>query len=197
MKTFLISVKIFLVLTIITGIIYPITIFVISQLIFPTRANGSLIEKEGRVIGSVLIGQNFDSSIYFTSRPSAIEYNPFPSGGSNLALTNSKLIQLVKQRKKQFIDFNHLDSNTIVPSEMLFSSASGLDPHISIEAALLQVNRICEARNLDEMKKKKLVDYITSNNNVNKLNPLGINYINVLLLNLELDNLTTISTINN
>ena len=103
-----------------------------------------------------LIGQQFDSTIYFSSRPSAISYNPLPSGGSNYGLTNAKLKNLVDGTKKQFIAFNQLDSLTVIPSEMLFASASGLDPHISPEAALLQVDRIAKARNFNNIQKAKL-----------------------------------------
>ena len=134
----------------------------IAQVVFPAKANGSLIVKDNKIIGSELIGQQFDSAIYFTSRPSAISYNPLPSGGSNYGLTNAKLKNLVDERKKQFIAFNQLDSLTDIPSEMLFASASGLDPHISPEAALLQVNRIAKARNLNDLQKNQLITLINS-----------------------------------
>jgi len=141
MKTLIISLKIFLFFTVLTGIIYPLFITGLSQIVFPSQANGSIIYKDGKAIGSSLIGQQFDSSIFFTSRPSAIAYNPMPSGGSNFGLTSSKLKMLVVERKQKFIANNELDSLAEIPSELLFASASGLDPHISPKAAMLQVDR--------------------------------------------------------
>lgn len=187
MKTLIISLKIFLFFTILTGIIYPLLVTGLAQVIFPGKANGSLIVKNNRTIGSELIGQQFDSSIYFTSRPSAISYNPLPSGGSNYGLTSKKLKDLVNQRKRQFISFNQLDSLTIIPSEMLFASASGLDPHISPQAAFLQVNRIAKSRNLNSDQKQKLVLLIKNHTETPQFLYLGEERVNVLLLNLSLD----------
>jgi len=189
MKTLLISIKIFLFFTLITGIIYPLIITGIAQALFPFKANGSLIYKDKNLVGSQLIGQQFDSTIYFNSRPSAILYNPLPSGGSNYGLTNIKLKNLVAERKNQFIAFNHLDSLTVVPSEMLFASASGLDPHISPEAALLQVDRICIARKFNAFQKQKLVQIIQDLTEAPQFLCFGEERLNVLLLNLELNKL--------
>lgn len=188
MKTLIISLKIFLFFTILTGIIYPLFVTGLAQVIFPGKANGSLIVKNNRVIGSKLIGQQFDTIFYFSSRPSAIGYNPLPSGGSNYGLTSKKLRDLVNQRKKHFISFNDLDSLTVnVPSEMLFASASGLDPHISPQAAFLQVNRIAKARNFNPVQQQKLVQLIKSNTEAPQFLYLGEERVNVLLLNLSLD----------
>ena len=189
MKTLIISLKIFLFFTVLTGIIYPLLVTGIAQVVFPAKANGSLIIKDNKTIGSELIGQQFDSTIYFTSRPSAISYNPLPSGGSNYGLTNSKLKELVNQRKQQFIAFNNLDSNAVIPSEMLFASASGLDPHISVKAALLQVNRIAKARNFNTTQKQQLLQCIKQHTEAPQLLVLGEERVNVLVLNLELKNL--------
>ena len=189
MKTFIISLKIFLFLTILTGIIYPLFITGIAQVIYPSKANGSLIINDNKTIGSRLIGQSFDSVIYFTSRPSAVSYNPLPSGGSNFGLTNAKLNDLVAERKKQFIAFNQLDSISAIPPEMLFASASGLDPHISPEAALLQVKRIAKARNLSYSQQQRLLQYIKGMTEAPQFWCLGEKRINVLVLNLELDKL--------
>jgi K+-transporting ATPase ATPase C chain len=187
MKTIFISLKIFLLLTVLTGIIYPLFVTGIAQLIFPGKANGSLIMRDNKIIGSELIGQPFDSIIYFTSRPSAVSYNPLPSGGSNYGLTNAKLKEQVAERKKQFVEFNKLDSLTVIPSEMLFASASGLDPHISAKAALLQVDRIVEARNYTKEQKEVLLHLIKNRTETPQFMILGDERINVLLLNLELD----------
>jgi potassium-transporting ATPase KdpC subunit len=187
MKTLVISLKIFLFLTLLTGIIYPLLITGIAQLVFPVKANGSFIYKDNKVIGSELIGQQFDTAIYFTSRPSAISYNPLPSGGSNYGMTSDTLKKLVEIRKKQFIAFNHLDSLTEIPSEMLFASASGLDPHISPQAALLQVKRIAKARNFNNVQKQQLIKCINELKDAPQFFCLGEERINVLLLNLEID----------
>ena len=187
MKTLFISLKIFLAFTVLTGIIYPLFITGIAQVIFPAKANGSLLERDRQVVGSELIGQQFDSAIYFTSRPSVILYNPLPSGGSNYGLTNIRLKELVTARKHNFYSFNQLDSLTVIPSEMLFASASGLDPHISPQAALLQVDRIAKARHFNDACKKKLIACIKDITEGPQFLCLGEERVNVLLLNLETD----------
>ncbi len=189
MKTLIISLKIFLFFTILTGIIYPLLITGIAQVVFHSKANGSMIVKDNKLIGSMLIGQQFDSIIYFTSRPSAISYNPLPSCGSNYGLTNVKLKNLVDERKHHFITFNALDTLTVIPSEMLFASASGLDPHISPNAALLQVDRIVKARGFDFTHKQQLVDLVHRQTEKSQFALLGEPRINVLILNIKLDNL--------
>jgi K+-transporting ATPase ATPase C chain len=189
MKTIIISFKIFLFFTILTGTIYPLFVTGIAQVLFPSKANGSLIVEGNKAIGSKLIGQQFDSTKYFTSRPSAISYNPLPSGGSNFGLTNVKLKDLVKERKIHFMAFNKIDSLKVIPSEMLFSSASGLDPHISPEAALLQIDRIAEARHFDSNHKQKLLQSVNALTEAPQFLCLGKNRINVLILNIELDQL--------
>jgi potassium-transporting ATPase KdpC subunit len=187
MKTLTISIKIFLFFTVITGIIYPLFVTGIAQVVFPAKANGSLIVQNNQIIGSELIGQQFDSAIYFSSRPSSVSYNPLPSGGSNYGLTNAKLKNIVAERKHQFNTVNLLDSMTVVPSEMLFASASGLDPHISPQAALLQVNRIAQARNYSSEQKKKLINIVLDLSEAPQFLFLGEARVNVLLLNLEAD----------
>lgn len=187
MKTFIISLKIFLFFTLLTGVIYPLFVTGIAQLTFPTKANGSLIAKNNKIVGSELIGQRFDSVIYFSSRPSAISYNPLPSGGSNFGLTNAKLKHSVDSLRNQFIIFNHLDNNTTIPSEMLFASASGLDPHISQKAALLQVDRIVKARNLNSAEKQIIIQCVLSTTEAPQFLCLGEERVNVLVLNIKLD----------
>ena len=187
MKTLVISLKIFLFFTLLTGIIYPLLITGIAQIIFPSKANGSLIIRGGQKVGSELIGQHFNSPLYFSSRPSAVSYNPLPSGGSNFGLTNIKLKTNADSCKKQFITFNQLNSRTEIPSEMIFASASGLDPHISPGAALLQVDRITQARRFNTIQKQKLVQCITDLTEPPQFLCLGEERINVLLLNLATD----------
>ena len=129
------ALKFLLILTILTGIIYPLVMTGIAQLIYPSKANGSLIMKDGKIIGSELIGQNFDSTIYFWSRPSAIGYNPIPSGASNLGPTSDTLRKLVTSRLDLFAKSNSINDKLTIPKEMIFASGSGLDPHISPEGS--------------------------------------------------------------
>jgi potassium-transporting ATPase KdpC subunit len=188
MKTVIISLKIFLLFTILTGVLYPLLITGIAQVTYPSNANGSIIYKDNKAIGSKLIGQQFDSVIYFSSRPSAVAYNPLPSGGSNYGLTNIKLKIQVAERKTQFWKFNQLDSlKTKIPSEMLFASASGLDPHISLHAAMLQVDRIASARKFSKIQKKQIVQCVKEHIEEPQFLCFGEQRINVLLLNIELD----------
>ena len=184
-----IALKVLLVMTILTGIAYPLLITGIAQLAFPTKANGSFIMKDSVTIGSELIGQNFDSDIYFWSRPSAIEYNPMPSGGSNYGPTSQVLKKLVTQRKSKFIKENMLKDTVSLPAEMLTASASGLDPHISPKAALLQVDRIAKARRFSSSQKQQLVDLIHRKTEKMQFSLLGEPRINVLILNIELNKL--------
>lgn len=188
MKTqLLISIKIFALFTILLGLIYPLLMTAIAQIIFPAKANGSLIVLENKVVGSELIGQKFDSVDYFSSRPSATDYNPMPSGGSNLGPTSTKLKQQVIDRKAQFVEFNQLSESENVPSEMLLASASGLDPHISPKGAMMQIDRIAKARQFNESQKQQLVQLVKDLSEGPQFFILGENRVNVLLLNLELD----------
>jgi K+-transporting ATPase ATPase C chain len=189
MKSFIIALKIFLVLTILTGIIYPVVVTGIAQVVFPSKANGSLITVDNKTIGSKLLGQNFDSVIYFSSRPSVISYNPMPSVGSNYGLTNIKLKNIVTERRRQFQAFNKLDTLIDIPSEMLFASASGLDPHISPEAALLQVDRISKARHFNNSQEQLILQIINELSEKPQLSLLGENRVNVLDLNIKLNKL--------
>ena len=181
------SLKIFLLMTLLTGIIYPLFITLIGQVIFPNQSNGSIIKKNGKVIGSELIGQNFSDSTYFQSRPSAINYNPNPSGASNFGLSNSLLKEQVSTRKIEFKKNNMLGDSVSVPSEMLFASGSGVDPHISVEAAKLQINRIIKSRNLDAEKTNLLYNLVDSLAEYPQFGVLGNQVVNVLSLNLKLD----------
>jgi K+-transporting ATPase ATPase C chain len=187
MKTISIAIKIFLVFTILTGCVYPLLVTGIAQVVFPHQANGSLILKDNKIIGSELIGQKFDSAIYFTSRPSAVDYNSLPSGGSNYGLTSAKLKAQVAERKSKFIISNGLGKDAEIPSEMLFASASGLDPHISPQAADLQINRIVNARNFSNLQKQKLKLLVENMSEAPQWMCLGQSRINVLLLNAKLD----------
>ncbi len=176
-------------MTILTGIAYPFLITGIAQLAFHSKANGSLIQRDGQVIGSELIGQKFDSSIYFWSRPSATDYSSLPSGGSNYGPTSKDLKILVNQRKSKFIKENMVLDTIKLPAEMLTTSASGLDPHISPKAALLQVDRISKAREFNESQKQQLKNLVQSKTEKLQFSLLGEPRVNILILNLELDKL--------
>lgn len=184
-----IALKLFALFTILFGLAYPLLITGIAQLAFPEKANGSLIVQGNKLIGSKWIGQKFDSEFYFWSRPSATSYGAMPSGGSNLGPTSSTLKQLVAERAALFTGSNQLPASEIIPSEMLLASASGLDPHISPRAALLQVERIAKSRQFDDGKKQKLMGLITELAEAPQFSFLGENRVNVLLLNIELDKL--------
>lgn len=190
MKTqLIISIKIFAVFTLLCGVIYPLLITGIAQSVFPNKANGSMIVVDDKIVGSELIGQKFDSASYFQSRPSAVDYNPLPSGGSNLGPSSEKLKEQVLECEAQFRKANELPESEKVPSEMLFASASGLDPHISPQAALLQVERVASARNLNSEQKQQLVKLVNDLTEKPQFSVLGESRINILKLNLALDNL--------
>ena len=162
-------------------------IAVIGQVFFPLQANGSLIYHNNQVAGSSLIGQQFDSTRYFWSRPSATGYNTFSSGSSNLGPGSKKLVELVKNREINFRKLNKLPDSIPVPSEMVFASGSGLDPHISVESALLQVNRIALSRDFNISQKNLLISHIKKITKNPQFHIFGQARVNVLLLNLELD----------
>ena len=176
-------------MTILLGIVYPLFVTGITQLAFPHKANGSLIELNGTLRGSELIGQKTDSAAYFHSRPSATDYKTLPSGATNLGLTNKKLYNAVQIRKQKFIEENNLSKDVVIPSEMLFASASGLDPHISPEAAKMQINRIAKARGFSDEQKKRLNDLVDQLTETPQYGIFGCPRVNVLMLNLELANL--------
>jgi potassium-transporting ATPase KdpC subunit len=182
-----IALRLLLVLTLITGIMYPIFITVISRVFFHDNAGGNLVKRDGMIAGSRLIGQASDSLAYFWPRPSVINYQPLPSGGSNYSWSDQRLKSQVEKRKSSFINGNMLSDTVIVPTEMLFASASGLDPDISPRAAMLQADRVSKARNFNEDQKQKLRLLITKMTEKRQFSLFGEPRINVFLLNLELD----------
>ncbi|MFZ4454742.1 MAG: potassium-transporting ATPase subunit KdpC [Bacteroidales bacterium] len=184
-----IALKIFFSMTLLTGVIYPLIVTGIAQGLLAKEANGSLVKKGNIVVGSELIGQAFDTVVYFNSRPSASAYSVMPSGASNLSITSEKLKQQVIERKSLFLKANHLAANANVPADMLFASGSGLDPNISMEAARLQINRIAQKRNLNVLQAKQLADLVEKSIEPRQWFILGEPRVNVLNLNLEMDKL--------
>ncbi|MBR0776458.1 K(+)-transporting ATPase subunit C [Bradyrhizobium diazoefficiens] len=189
------AIVLLLVLTALTGLVYPLAMTAIAGAIFPAQANGSLIEKDGKVIGSALIGQQFKSDKYFHGRPSATlapdpndstktvpaPYNAANSGGSNLGPTSKALADRLKE------DVDRLKAenpNVAVPADLVTTSASGLDPDISPEAAQFQVPRIAKVRNMPEGAVSQLV---AANTQGRLLGLIGEPRVNVLALNLALD----------
>lgn len=185
----LIAVKLLLVMTVITGIMYPLLMTGTSQLFFAKKANGSIVMKDGIIVGSSLIGQQFDSTIYFWSRPSATNYNPIPSAASNLGPTSGKLLKQVSERRDIFLNSNRLTDASQIPKEMIFASASGLDPHISPKAAFLQMDRVATSRKMNEKQRQELQQFIERKTENPRFSLLGESRINVFELNLALDNI--------
>jgi potassium-transporting ATPase KdpC subunit len=181
------ALKFLLLFTILTGIIYPLTMTVVAQIFFRSKANGSLIQKDGKIIGSEMIGQRFDSTIYFWSRPSATGYNPIPSGASNYGPVSDTLRKLVAAREDHFALLNSVNDRMTIPEEMIFASGSGLDPHISPKSALMQTERIFKVRNFNSRQKEELLKKIHDLTEAPQFFCLGEPRINVLILNLELD----------
>ncbi len=189
------AIVLLLLLTAITGLAYPLAMTAIAGAVFPAKAQGSLIERDGKVVGSALIGQEFKDDKYFHGRPSATlapdpsdstktvsaPYNAANSGGSNLGPTSKALADRLKEDVDKLKAEN---PNTAVPVDLVTTSASGLDPDISPEAALFQVPRIAKARNLPDDQVRQLV---ASNTEGRLLGLLGEPRVNVLALNLALD----------
>lgn len=173
-------------LSLLTGLAYPLVTTGIARLVFPHQAAGSLIERDGKTVGSLLIGQGFSDPKYFWSRPSAtspMPYNPLASGGSNLGPLNPALADALKGH----IDALHAadpGNTATVPADLVYSSASGLDPHISIAAALYQAGRVSRVRNLPVDKVRELINQHAEGT---LFGFLGEPRVNVLELNLALD----------
>ncbi|MBK8021570.1 MAG: potassium-transporting ATPase subunit KdpC [Chloroflexi bacterium] len=191
LKTLRAAATAFIILTLLTGVIYPLSITALGQFLFPYQANGSLITRDGQVVGSELIGQSLSDPAYFWGRPSAVNtmLGSAPgalsaSGASNAGWTSATLSEQVTERAETIRAAHNLSPEAPLPPDLLFASGSGIDPHISPEAAALQVSRVATARQLEESQVQALVDRFTEGP---QAGILGQPKVNVLLLNLALD----------
>jgi len=176
MKTILQSIRVYLILTLLTGILYPLAMTGVAQLLFPKQANGSRIVEDGKLIGSDLLGQKFESPRYFWPRPSSADYATVPSGASNKGPTSADLKKSIDERRAKF--------GKDAPVDLLTASSSGLDPHISPEAARSQIPRVAATRNMSIQQISAVVDQIIEEP---QLGFLGEPRVNVLRLNTALD----------
>jgi potassium-transporting ATPase KdpC subunit len=183
------AIRMTLVLTVLTGIVYPIAMVLICKTILPWQAQGSLVTRDGDLVGSALIGQNFNKAGYFHPRPSAAGdkgYDALSSGGSNLGPTNKVLIDTVRSRLKELLESNPGTSPSQVPVGLVTASGSGLDPDISPAAAEYQVPRVAKARGISEDAVRAVV---AANTTARWAGVLGEPRVNVLAANLALDRL--------
>lgn len=192
-KQFRAALTAFVILSLITGVVYPLLMTGIGQIFFPYQANGSLIVQDGEVVGSSLIGQTTNDPAYFWWRPSAVNAMQgsssevlVASGATNYGWTNATLAEQVTQRADSIRAAHNLAVDAPIPADLLFASASGLDPHISPEAAALQIERVADVRGLERAQVEALVAQHTE---PPQFGILGEPRVNVLLLNLALDGL--------
>jgi potassium-transporting ATPase KdpC subunit len=178
------SLKILLVFSLLTGVVYPFFITVLVQFFFPFQANGSIVKREGKPVGSVLIGQQFSGKGYFHGRPSAVDYNAASSGASNWGPTSLKLMAAAQERVASLRSENLTETTQPFPADLVLASASGLDSHISPEAALLQADRVVSVR---KMSKSQVMELIRKHQEPPQFGFLGAPRVNVFKLNLALD----------
>ncbi len=176
MKTWITGLRVLLVLTVLTGGVYPILVTGLAKLAWPFKASGSFVEKNGEIKGSLLIAQKFEKESYFWPRPSSVDYNAAASGGSNLGPTSADLQKNYQERAKAGLS-----------NDFLFSSGSGLDPHISPQAARIQMDRVVSARGFTVAQRNDLTKIVDESIEDRDFGFLGEPRVNVLKLNLEMD----------
>jgi potassium-transporting ATPase KdpC subunit len=174
------------VLILLTCGLYPLAVWGLAQFIFPGNANGSMIVGNGGPVASALIAQPFAGEEYFHPRPSAVDYNPSGSGGSNLGPLSEKLIDSTRVRAERYREENGLGSDYVIPADAVSASGSGLDPHISVENALLQADRVAKARGVNDNFIREMIKTYTEGRD---LWILGQPRVNIVKLNLALDEL--------
>lgn len=184
MKTSFQAIRLLLGLTLLTGAIYPLTVWAIGHVFFRQAAEGSLLERHGQVVGSVLLAQKTTDPRYFQPRPSAGDYATVASGASNQAWTNGKLRETVAANTKLFREQNPIPDATSLPGDAATTSGSGLDPHLSIEAVRLQLDRVVTARKLSATQTHALEELVARLTEGGQFSP---RHLNVLQLNLALD----------
>ncbi len=191
MKTLITSLRMLGVMTLLTGVVYPLVVTGLGWLVAWRASMGSLVEREGRPVGSELLAQRFVSDRYFWPRPSACDdgvgYATVPSSASNLGPCSSNLVALARERAGRFRAAHGWAAGAGVPSEMLFASGSGLDPHISPESARLQISRVARAREYDEAKTARLRQWVEQCIEPPQWGILGEPRVNVLRVNMALD----------
>lgn len=183
MKYLMPAIRLKLFMTLLLGLAYPLVLTGLAKLIFPKLSEGEFLSHGSQIVGAKLIGQKFEKPEYFWSRPSVVDYNPLPSGGSNLGQASSDLKKIFDERKSK-LKLSHPEQTIEPPQDLLFASASGLDPHISVESAQYQLQRVAKARGLSEENLKKLINQATEKK---QWGFLGEETVNVLTLNLSLD----------
>lgn len=187
MKTYLFpAVKITFLTLLLFGIAYPVLIVGIAKLVAPNSGKGELVEMNEKVVGFALIGQKFDTDQYFNSRPSAVDYNAAATGGSNKGPGNADYLAVVEQRVEDFMAKNPAVNKSDIPVDLVTASGGGLDPHISIQAAIVQIPRIAKVRGLKAEDIQRLVEQQTI---PPLLSSLGTSTVHVLKLNIALDKL--------
>jgi potassium-transporting ATPase KdpC subunit len=185
MKNLKACLLLYVALSIITGMAYPLAVTVAARTFFRNQAEGSLVRVQGEVRGSRLIGQKFSAPAYFWSRPSAGDYSAVPSAASNLGPTSAQLQKQVEERKQKLAPY----FSSAIPADLLLASGSGLDPHLSPEAALAQVDHVVQARGLKAEEKQTLIALVKQHIEPPQWRVFGGPRVNVLLLNLALDSL--------
>lgn len=181
------SLRMLAILTLLTGFAYPMAVTGLAGIFFGDRVGGSLVSRNGRPVGSVLVAQKFSDVRYFWPRPSAVDFNPIPSGGSNFGPTSADLKKAVGDRETRLREAHPGQGGP--PQDLIFASGSGLDPHISPEAARYQADRVATARNYSLEQRTKLEAIIGSMTEPRQFGVLGEPRVNVLRLNLALDEL--------
>jgi K+-transporting ATPase ATPase C chain len=189
MKIFFPCFRLFLVLVLLTGLVYPLVVTAVAQLVFHGQAQGSLVSFHGKLLGSALLSQKTEGATYFWPRPSAGDYATVASGASNLGPSSAVLKKAIADRAAKWRSANDLAPDAALPDDMVTTSASGLDPDISPLAAVMQMDRIAKARGFDAKERAELAKLVESHIEGPQFGFLGEPRVNVLLLNLALDQL--------